>query len=97
MVSQDGGVPVVSQSWGGNTSDTQICQERAKALMAAFGRAPSPRYLVADSKLYNEDNAVNLQALGFITRIPNTLGLVARVIPPALSWDTWHAMAATTR
>ena len=97
MVSQDGGVPFVSKSWDGNTSDTQIFQERAKALMAAFGRSPSPRYLVADSKLYNEDNAVNLQALGFITRIPNTLGLVAQVITQALRWDTWHEMDATTR
>src|SRR3989442_15865119 len=29
MVSQDGGVPFVSKSWDGNTSDTQIFQERA--------------------------------------------------------------------
>ena len=55
MVSQDGGVPFVSKSWDGNTSDTQIFQERAKALMATFQHSPTPRYLVADSKLYNED------------------------------------------
>ena len=35
MVSQDGGVPFVSKSWDGNTSDTQIFQERAQALMTA--------------------------------------------------------------
>jgi transposase len=29
LVSQDGGVPLVSQSWDGNASDTQIFQERA--------------------------------------------------------------------
>src|SRR5688572_26350759 len=55
MVSQDGGVPFVSKSWDGNASDTQIFQERAAALMATFQCSPTPRYLVADSKLYNED------------------------------------------
>ena len=74
MVSQDGGVPFVSKSWDGNTSDIAVFQERAQALLAAFQNAPSPRYLIADSKLYHEDNAPNLQNLGFITRIPNTIG-----------------------
>src|SRR5438045_434621 len=78
LVSQDGGVPFVRKSWDGNASDTQIFQERAEALMATFQRAPMPRYLVADSKLYHEENAANLRQLGFITRIPNTLKLVAR-------------------
>jgi transposase len=97
MVSQDGGVPFVSKSWDGNTSDTQIFQERAEALLATFKRSPTPRYLVADSKLYNEANATNLQQLGFITRIPNTLKLVGQVITQALQWDTWHHLNATTR
>ena len=44
------------------TSDTQIFQERAEALMTAFARSPTPRYLVADAKLYTEDNAATLQA-----------------------------------
>jgi transposase len=52
MVSQDGGVPLMSKSWDGNASDTQIFQERAHALLATFKDAPSPRYLVADAKLY---------------------------------------------
>jgi transposase len=97
MVSQDGGVPLVSKSWDGNTSDIAVFQERAQALMAAFQNAPSPRYLIADSKLYHEDNAPNLQKLGFITRIPNTLGAVSQVIAQALTWDTWHRLDATTR
>ena len=45
LVSQDGGVPLVSKSWDGNTSDTQIFKERAEALIAAFARSPTPRYL----------------------------------------------------
>jgi transposase len=97
LVSQDGGVPLVSKSWDGNASDTQIFQERAKALLATFQHAPTPRYLVADSKVYNEDNAANLRQLGFITRIPGTLKLVAHVITQALAGDTWQRLDATTR
>jgi len=97
MVSQDGGVPFVSKSWDGNASDTAIFQERAAALLTTLQRSPTPRYLVADSKLYNEDNAANLLTLGFITRIPNTLNLVAQVITQALRWDTWQRLDATTR
>jgi transposase len=97
MVSQDGGVPFVSKSWDGNTSDIQIFQERAQALMHAFTNTPSPRYLVADAKLYHEDNASSLQRIGFITRIPNTLGVVSQVIMQALGWDTWQPFDDNTR
>jgi transposase len=97
MVSQDGGVPFVSKSWDGNTSDSEIFQTRAQALLAAFQHAPSPRYLIADSKLYHEDNATHLRALGCITRIPNTIGPVSQVITQALTWDTWHPLDETTR
>jgi transposase len=97
MVSQDGGVPFVSQSWDGNASDTEIFQERAAALIATFKNASTPRYLVADSKLYNAANAANLQTLGFITRIPHTLTLVSQVITQALPWDTWQRLDDTTR
>ena len=97
MVSQDGGVPFVSKSWDGNTSDTKIFQERAAALLATFQRSPTPRYLVADSKLYHEDNAAHLRTLGFITRIPTTLNLVSQVITQALRWNTWQRLNDTTR
>ena len=90
MVAQDGGVPCVSKSWDGNTSDIHVFQERAQALMTAFAHTPSPRYLVADAKLYHADNAPHLKHIGFITRIPNTLGVVSQVIRQALTWDTWH-------
>jgi transposase len=97
MVSQDGGVPFVSKSWDGNTSDTQIFQERAQALISGLRTAPSPRYLIADAKLYTEDNAANLQGLSFITRMATTIGLVSDVIEQALTWDTWHAFDDITR
>ena len=97
MVSQDGGVPLMSKSWDGNASDTQIFQERAQALMATFRASPHPRYLVADAKLYTADNAPHLAKLGFITRIPGTLKLVTQVITQALQCDTWQYLHARTR
>jgi len=97
MVSQDGGVPLLSKSWDGHASDTQIFQERAQALIATLQASPSPRYLVADAKLYTEEHAANLKKLGFITRIPGTLKLVTQVITQALRWDTWHSLDETTR
>src|SRR4030095_12419 len=88
MVSQDGGVPLMSQSWDGNASDTKIFQERAQALITTFRASPSPRYVVADAKLYSEENTANLKKLGFITRVPGTLKLVTHVITQALGGDT---------
>jgi transposase len=97
LVSQDGGVPVVSKSWDGNTSDTQVFQERAEALLSAFKDTPSPRYLVADAKLYCEDNAAHLAQLGFITRLPATLKVVSQVMSQALQQDTWEPVDGDTR
>src|SRR4030095_16959231 len=75
---QDGGVPLVSQSWDGNPSDTQVLPPRAEALMRAFKDTPTPRDLVADAPLSCADNAVHLAQLGFITRMPATLQWVAQ-------------------
>ena len=97
MVSHDGGVPFVSQSWDGNTSDTEIFQERAAALIETFQHSPTPRSLVAEAKLYTEEHAANLQTLGFITRIPHTLNRVSQVITHAWRWDTWQRLDDTTR
>jgi transposase len=97
LVSQDGGVPLLSKSWAGHASDTQIFQERAEALLQTFQRSPQPCYLVADSKLSNEDHAPTLAKLGFITRIPGTLKLVSQVIKQALQWDMWQRLDDTTR
>ena len=97
MVSHDGGVPFGSKSWDGHTSDIKVFPERGQALLAAFQNAPSPRYLIADSKLYHADHAPNLQTLGLITRMPHTLSAVSQVITPALAWDTWHRFDDKTR
>src|SRR5215467_7427345 len=96
MVSQDGGVPLMSKSWDGKASDTKIFQERAQALITTFRASPSPRYVVADAKLYSEENTANLKKLGFMTRVPGTLTLVTHVIAQALRWDTWQSLDETT-
>jgi transposase len=96
MVSQDGGVPLLCKSWDGNTSDIEVFQERAQALIETLKNSPSPRYLVADCKLYHEDNAAHLQSLGFITRIPQTLNIVSQVIRQALEMDTWQHLDEQT-
>jgi hypothetical protein len=35
--------------------------------------------------------------MGFLTRLPNTLGVVSQVIRQALTWDTWQPVEANTR
>jgi transposase len=97
MVSQDGGIPFVSKRGDGNTSDIEMCQARAQALLAALKHAPHPRYLIADSKLYHEENATHLRHLGFITRIPNTISSVSEAITQALALDCWHRFDDQTR
>lgn len=97
LVAQDGGLPLVSKSWDGNTADTRVFQERAAALLSAFKSTPSPRYLVADAKLSCEDHATHLAQLGCITRIPATLKVVSQVIRQALQWDTWQPVDPKTR
>jgi transposase len=97
LVSQDGGVPFVSQSWDGHAADPQIFQARAEALITTLQRSSTPRYRVADATLYHEASAARLSPLGCITRIPHTLKRVAQAITPALSWDRWHRLDATTR
>jgi transposase len=97
MVSQDGGIPFVSKSWDGHTSDTQGCQQRAEALMRAFKDSPTPRSLVADAKLSCEDHAVHLAQLGFLPRMPASLKVGSQVIGQALQEATWQTFEANTR
>jgi transposase len=65
--------------------------------VSTFKDSPTPRYLIADSKLYSEANAAQLKSLGFITRVPGTLKLVSQVIRQALRQDTWQRVDDTTR
>src|SRR3989441_7226180 len=69
MVSQDGGVPLLSKSWDGNASDTKVFQERAQTLMTTFKNSPSPRYVVADCKLYHQQSFSQVQVYTLGLRI----------------------------
>ena len=92
MVSQDGGIPTVFMAYDGNESDTKIFQERSKKLVEAFKKGDTPRYLIADSKLYTKENLEsNLKFLPFITRIPRSINLENSTISEALkNPSNWH-------
>jgi transposase len=97
LVSQDGGIPCVRKSWDGTTSDTRIFQERAEALLSAFTPTPSPRSRIAAATRSCEAQVAPLATLGFLTRMPATLTVVAQGISQALQWHTWHPGAPPTR
>ena len=92
MVSHDGGIPLVGKVLGGNASDNTVFKERCEKLLEEFKEAESPRYIVADCKVYTEDNSANLKDLLFVTRIPNTIKVVGKTIDQALeapeNWET---------
>lgn len=90
IVSQDGGLPLVSQAWDGNRNDSPIFNERSQELVKQLSRGETPRYLIADSKLYSLDNSPNLAQLGYITRIPNTLNITQQVIKQAWEVNEWQ-------
>lgn len=50
LVSHDGGVPLLSQRWDGNASDTVVFNERGAALLAQVAARASPRDLLADAQ-----------------------------------------------
>lgn len=92
LVSQDGGVPLACKSWDGNSSDNAIFKVRSRALIEQFKTSETPRYVIADSKLYTEKNASNLSCLPFVTRIPETLKVVGQVIDQAFDLDAWQML-----
>ena len=97
MVSQDGGVPLMMRSWDGNESDSSIFKLRAKELVEKFKESEIARYLIADSKLYDEENAQNLSQLSYITRIPSRLKQEQAAIKEALSSNTWVSLNKTNK
>jgi transposase len=67
IVSQDGEIPLVCKNLDGNTADTKVLKERAKALVEMLKNTKQPSYLVADCKLYHKENAEFLSQLTFNT------------------------------
>ena len=97
MVAQDGGVPLMSQSWDGNASDTMVFKKRCEALITQFAASETPRSLIADAKLYTAAHAPNLARLPFIPRIPETLNVTQQVIEQAWAWGEWQPLHETVR
>ena len=90
-VSQDGGIPLIGKCLNGNTIDNTVFKERTEKLIEQFKQSETPRYLIADSKLYTEKNAGKAKDLQFITRIQNLVKLVGETIEKALSQpDLWQ-------
>jgi len=92
VVSQDGGIPLMSKSFDGNASDNKIFQSRCRGLLDQFKQADGPEYLIADSKLYCSSNAENLSQMPFITRIPGMLKPEQQTIQQALQATQWHKL-----
>lgn len=98
IVTQDGGIPTFSQAWDGNESDNVIFKERAHKLIELYKESESPQYLIGDSKMYTEENAVNLKQLSFITRMPGTLALEGQLITQALNRKSpWNELNTHNR
>ena len=89
VTSQDGGIPLMMKCFDGNASDNKIFKEHCTELMKSFKDSENPRYLVGDSKLYHEDNAINLSEIKFITRIPRTYKEENKAIDMAVAENNW--------
>jgi len=79
LVTQDGGIPIIGQCLSGNASDNTVFEKRSKALIEQFKEGEAVNYLIAD----------NLKQLSFITRIPDSIGLVGETINKAIEQDDW--------
>lgn len=95
MVSSDEGVPLLSQSFDGNTTDNEVFKQRSRVLIEEFKASPTPRYLVMDSKGYSESNASNLKELPYIVSIPMTLKLAQQLIEQAVEQADWQKLDET--
>ena len=92
LVSQDAGVPLMMKSWDGNASDNKIFKERADMLINHFSKSKLPRYLIADSKLYFESNALALKQINFITRIPGSNSEENKIIVDSIKENSWETL-----
>ncbi len=90
IVSQDGGIPLACKNWDGNSADTAIFKARSKALVSEFKKSTTPKYLVADCKLYHKANAEFLSQVKFLTLVPSTIALEKSLITSAITQDKWQ-------
>ena len=93
MVAQDGGVPLMSQSW----SESVVCKERCEALLTPCAARETPRSLIADATLSPAAHAPTWARLPFLTRIPETLTVTRQVIEQAWAWGEWQPLHETVQ
>jgi len=100
MVSQDGGIPTIYNAHSGNASDSIIFRDRAQALIESFKNSETPRYLIADSKLYTQETInTALHEIPFITRVPSSVKLEQESIAEMLAFplDRWNRQDDSNR
>jgi transposase len=83
LVTHDEGIPLAMMCHSGNAADNIVFTERCKELKKSFSAEAGPKLLVADSKLYCEKNAENLNSMPFVTRIPENIGAAKKLIATA--------------
>ena len=87
--SSDGGAPFAMKPWSGNSSDNKIFKTRVEALREAARASNSGRTIIADSKLYTEENVKALGEVYFITRVPASIKQEGNCITQALESNDW--------
>ena len=97
MVTQAGGVPLMSQSGDGKASDTMVCKKRCEALITQCAAREPPRSLSAEAKFSTAVKAPNLARLPFLPRMPETLNVPPQVMEQAWAWGAWQPLPETVR
>ena len=88
-VSKDGGVPIIMKPWSGNAADNKVFKAHVKAMHQAARESNVGRILIADSKLYTNENIHHLGSTHFITRVPSTIKLGKEYVDMALKSNSW--------
>jgi len=94
VVSTDGGVPLMLMNHDGNSNDSKIFRERSEKLADELSGCDGR--LIADSKLYCQENIKNLEKFTFVTRIPETNKEAKALINQAVDKeDGWQSLDET--
>jgi len=79
--SQDGDVPLLTQTSAGNTSDKTHFKETLRNLKSQINQETGVHYFIADSALYSADTVKEISDLmKWITRVPERIGAAIELI-----------------
>ena len=98
----EAGIPVFMKALSGNSSDQADFRQTVSAHVGQLRGDVGLEYLVADSALYTEETLRELDGFGWISRVPETLGL-ARELTLAVAGDlarspgemAWRSLCVT--